>query len=156
MRERRKGNSRQCSVRVRTLYSTAVHLSIFFTFTGMPEIDASAAPGTPEPPRQAGPKAGGGGGGSILTKGKWLKITRKGLLVTAMSRIGKDRQTGEASREGGLAAGMTDADESMHGSHFLNPDRRTLTRQPADSYHARQIFGLLENKLSQACTHNYQ
>ena len=84
-----------------TLCSTAIYLSIFFTFTGMPEIDASAAPGTPEPPRQAGPKAGGGGG-SILTKGKWLKITRKGLLVTAMSRIGKDRQDrrGEASGEG--------------------------------------------------------
>lgn len=57
----------------------------------MPEIVATAAPGTPEPPRQAGPKAGGGGG-SILTKGKWLKITRKGLLVTAMSRIGKENQ----------------------------------------------------------------
>ena len=56
------------------------------------EIDASAAPGTPEPPRQTttGSKAGGGGG-SILTKGKWLKITRKGLLVTAMSRIGKEQ-----------------------------------------------------------------
>ena len=101
MRERRKGISQQCSVRVRTLYSTAVHLSIFFTFTGMPEIDASAAPGTPEPPRQAGPKAGGGGGGgSILTKGKWLKITRKGLLVTAMSRIGKEKERGTEMPDG--------------------------------------------------------
>ena len=58
---------------------------------GTAEIDASAAPGTPEPPRPAGGPKAGGGGGSILTKGKWLKITRKGLLVTAMSRIGKEQ-----------------------------------------------------------------
>ena len=64
----------------------------------MPEIDASAAPGTPEPPHQAGPKAGGGG--SILTKGKWLKITRKGLLVTAMSRIGKEKERGTEMPDG--------------------------------------------------------
>ena len=72
---------------------------IFFTFTAMPEIDVSAAPGTPEPPRQTtGSKAGGGG--SILTKGKWLKITRKGLLVTAMSRIGKEKERGTEMPDG--------------------------------------------------------
>ena len=69
------------------------YCTAFFTFTRNPaEIDASAAPGTPEPPR---PAAKPGGGGSILTKGKWLKITRKGLLVTAMSRIGKEQSRAE-------------------------------------------------------------
>ena len=29
-------------------------------------------------------------GSSTQTKGKWLKITRKGLLITAMSRVGKE------------------------------------------------------------------
>ena len=98
----------------------------------MTEITASAAPGTPEPPRPAGPKAGGGGG-SILTKGKWLKITRKGLLVTAMSRIGKEKERGTEMPDGLREEGGRIDDGSMHGSHFLNPDHRThpLTQQPA-------------------------
>ena len=96
----------------------------------MPEIDVSAAPGTPEPPRQTtGSKAGGG---SILTKGKWLKITRKGLLVTAMTRIGKEEKAG-------AAADWLKDPQSMH-EHFFNPvfslssryiDRSAIARPPS-------------------------
>lgn len=40
------------------------------------------------------PRMGGHGGTnahSTHTKGKWLKITRKGLLISAMSRVGKPK-----------------------------------------------------------------
>ena len=108
---------------------------IFFTFTAMPEIDVSAAPGTPEPPRQTttGSKAGGGGG-SILTKGKWLKITRKGLLVTAMTRIGKEEE--------GRGRGVRPKDhQSMH-EHFFNPVRptRSLARCRPAAQPSERIF----------------
>jgi hypothetical protein len=44
------------------------------------EIDSLAAPGSPlEKPKAKAAT-------SLLTKGKWLKITRKGLLITAMTR----------------------------------------------------------------------
>ena len=52
---------------------------------------------------ESGDPAAGTGGGSPVeqhkdkaatthTKGKWLKITRKGLLITAMSRVGKQQK----------------------------------------------------------------
>ncbi len=49
------------------------------------------APGSPV--EKVKSKPGGGG-----TKGKWLKLTRKGLLITAMTRVGKQEERTERER----------------------------------------------------------
>ena len=62
-------------------------------------LTGDGAPGSPVA-KQAQPKS--------QTKGKWLKITRKGLLVSAISRMGK-------------------IPSSHHHPLFINADHGTAT-----------------------------